>query len=178
MLNDSQVRCLLIIHVSSWFIFTCFPSSIKGQAVQAFQHLFVPFKSLLGYLSGGGGNFDLIRKFLRFACLLYAIRGGWGKHSFKFWSCIVIDLQCFALICWIEGILGSYFNAKIGCFSLSFLLTFSNATFLGTFLALSIPLSIRLSGYLRAINSSFSSASLLSLSSGLVQILTILNPNE
>ena len=46
----------------------------QGQAVQDFPHLFMPFRFSDGYLSGGGGSLDLTRMFLKFACLLNAIK--------------------------------------------------------------------------------------------------------
>ena len=68
--------------------------------------------------------------------------------------------------------------AKIVSFSIFFILTLYSATFRGIFLAFSMDLLIKLSGYSLATKSSLSSASLRSLDSGLVQILTILRLNE
>ena len=110
--------------------------------------------------------------------LLKAVRGGWLKHSARYLSWVFIVLQCFAINGCIGGILGSYFIANIGRTSDFFFLTFRSAIFLGIFRAFSILLSTRLSGYFLASKSSFRSDNLLSLFSGLVQILTILRLKE
>ena len=66
----------------------------------------------------------------------------------------------------------------MGQFSVIFFFTFNRAIFLGVFLAFSMLLSTRFSGYFRAKSSSFSSANLLFLFSSFVHILTILKLRE
>ena len=73
-------------------IFTDFPSFIYGQVGQDLPQFFIPFKFLFGYLSGGGGTFDLIRKFRIFVCHLKAVNGGFGKHFLRYESWDTIDL--------------------------------------------------------------------------------------
>ena len=59
-------------------------SKIDGHAVQPFPHLVMPFTTLFGWVGGGGATFHLIKKFLKFGCLLNAVSGGSLKHSLRY----------------------------------------------------------------------------------------------
>ena len=106
---------------------------------------------------------DLINMSLKLFCLLYAVKGGSTNTSAKYLSWATIALQCFSCTFGIDGNLGSYLTAKIGRFCTIFFLTLRRATVLGIFLAFSMPLSIKFSGYLLCNNTSFNSPSLMSL---------------
>ena len=120
MLNELQLTFLLISHVFCPSIFRYLPFCTYGHAVQLLPHVFIPLKFLFGCVGGGGATFDLIRKFLKLFCLLYAVKGGFTKHSFKYLFWVIIDLQCLATTCGMDGSLGSYFIEKTGRFSVAF----------------------------------------------------------
>ena len=84
---------------------------------------------------------------LKFVGLLNAVKGFSGKHSFKYWFLLTMDLQCFACIVCIEGSLGSYLIANNGLlFFFVFFFDLIRASFLGIDVALFRAESIILSG--------------------------------
>ena len=97
MLNDWHEIFFSILHVNFFkSIFTCLPSKIYGQVWHCLPQFVIPFTFLFGYFSIGAGTLDLINIYGRFGCLWNAVNGGPGKHSFKYLSCVFIDLQCLA----------------------------------------------------------------------------------
>ena len=107
--------------------------------MQSLPHFVLPFPSLYGYLFGDGGTLALIKIFLKYLCLLYAVSGGFFNTSLRYLFWPIIDLQSLACNDSIEGSLGSYLTANTSLLmSSSFFLTLDSATFLGIFLALFI----------------------------------------
>ena len=102
-LNELQSKGLLMFHLVL-LIVRLFPSLIKGH-----PHFFMPFIILFSCVLVG--SLALMRRFLIFGCLLYAVIGGLLNISPNYWF---LDLQWTSNVLPVFGILMAALDHRYG----------------------------------------------------------------
>ena len=153
--SEVQFILLFMCHLKP-FPWTILASLMYGQ-IMHFLHDFMPFNFRFWWVSNFGGNLALLRKSLKFFCLLNATKGGSGNTVARCSSCPVMDRQCFLCISGRSGNLGSKVTANAGLLVCFVVTTFFRAWVLGMALALLIEASMRLGLYFLATKNSFNS---------------------